>query len=308
MGLIYSNARFLLSARQAGCSFNKTLTLGRQQIHLTRKEYSALRDEFGNLPLVIKPADSRQEAYADDFFHQSLGCQQLDALDYSDYQAANIHHDLNLPVESTWHQRYDAVVDCGTIEHIFNVPVALRSCMQMVRVGGCLMLATVANNHCGHGFYQFSPELFFRIFQPINGFELLRVVLMEHPYPGAELSQRQRCYEVTDPDAIGSRVGLVHDSPVMVQVLARRTSEGPILESYPQQSDYQTLWQSHLVSDTTAPTDSAPPRGIARLRRIVGNLKRNCERRLPCSLQRRLNGRRQLRDYSLKNRKFYRPL
>jgi hypothetical protein len=179
--------------------------------------------------------------------------------------------------------------------------------MQMVRVGGCLMLATVANNHCGHGFYQFSPELFFRIFQPINGFELLRVVLVEHPYPGAELSKRQRCYEVTDPDAIGSRVGLVNDTPVMVQVLARRTDERPILESYPQQSDYQTLWQSHLVSAANAPTESARPRGIARLRRILGNLKRACERRLPGSLQRRLNGRRQLRDYSLQNRKFYRP-
>jgi len=307
MGLIYSNVRFLLAARQAGCSFTKTLTLGRQQISLTRKECAALQNEFGKLPIDIRPADSHLEAYADDFFHHCLGCQQLDALDYSDYQGANVHHDLNHPIDATWHQRYDAVIDGGTIEHIFNVPVALRSCMQMVRVGGCLMLATVANNHCGHGFYQFSPELFFRVLQPLNGFELLRVVLVEHPYPGAELSQRQRCFEVTNPDHVGSRIGLVHDSPVMIQALAKRISGQAILESYPQQSDYQTLWQSHLESETSVPTDLAPPRGIARLRRIMGNLKRDCERRLPSSLQRGLNGRRQLRDYSLKNRRFYRP-
>ncbi len=32
------------------------------------------------------------------------------------------------------------MVDGGTLEHIFNVPVALKSYMEMVRVGGHLIL------------------------------------------------------------------------------------------------------------------------------------------------------------------------
>ena len=33
---------------------------------------------------------------------------------------------------------------------------------------------TPANNFFGHGFYQFTPELFFRIFSAANGFEVER--------------------------------------------------------------------------------------------------------------------------------------
>jgi len=36
--------------------------------------------------------------------------------------------------------------------------------MRLVKVGGTVMIATTANNHLGHGFYQFSPEWGFRTF------------------------------------------------------------------------------------------------------------------------------------------------
>lgn len=53
------------------------------------------------------------------------------------------------------------MVDGGALEHTFNVPVALTSYMEMVRVGGRLILVSPANDHFGHGFYQFSAELFY---------------------------------------------------------------------------------------------------------------------------------------------------
>ena len=45
--------------------------------------------------------------------------------------------------------------------------------------GGVLYIATPANNHCGHGFYQFSPELFFSLLSPKNGFEILDMSYVE---------------------------------------------------------------------------------------------------------------------------------
>ena len=41
----------------------------------------------------------------------------------------------------------------------------------MLTVGGSIFVNTPANNMMGHGFYQFSPELMYRIFAEANGFD-----------------------------------------------------------------------------------------------------------------------------------------
>ena len=64
--------------------------------------------------------------------------------------------------------------------------------------GGSLFIFTTANNHVGHGFYQYSSELFFRIFQPVNGIEIRNVILERHPSPGVELSPKTKCFSVVD--------------------------------------------------------------------------------------------------------------
>ena len=66
--------------------------------------------------------------------------------------------------------KYTLVIDGGCLEHIFNFPVAIKNCMEMLQEGGHFIGITPANNLMGHGFYQFSPELYFRIFSKENGF------------------------------------------------------------------------------------------------------------------------------------------
>ena len=85
-------------------------------------------------------------------------------MDASSFEGATVVHDLNLPITEALKGRFDVVCDAGTIEHVMNFPTAIRNCMEMVRVGGHLILGTPANNFFGHGFYQFSPELWFRLF------------------------------------------------------------------------------------------------------------------------------------------------
>jgi hypothetical protein len=105
-----------------------------------------------------------------------------------------------------------------------------------VRVGGSVFMVTPANNQMGHGFYQFSPELFFRAFAPHSGFELRRMVLQ--PY-----TLFRRSYEVADPAAIGERVALINRAPVRLFVHAVRTHRSPIFADAPQQSDYSAAWE-----------------------------------------------------------------
>ena len=44
----------------------------------------------------------------------------------------------------------------------------------MVKLGGHFIGVYPIDNFCGHGFYQFLPELFFRCFSQENGFESLK--------------------------------------------------------------------------------------------------------------------------------------
>ncbi|MCC7418285.1 MAG: hypothetical protein IT176_14210 [Acidobacteria bacterium] len=264
MGIVGSNAAFYLEARRGGVTFARTLTLGRQRLYVTAGELRSLADTYRPERRAASGA-LEYAGPADDFLRQFLDVEDLRALDHSAYEGAALVHDLNQPLPSSLHAAFDAVIDAGTLEHVFNFPVAVASCMEMVRPGGRLFIASPANNMCGHGFYQFSPELFFRLFDAANGFALERLVLVTHPFPGAELSTRQTWYEVTDPAAAGTRASLMTPTPAFLMVQARRTASAPISRIALQQSDYVARWQ--------AASDPAP-RGAwrARLAAIAGRL------------------------------------
>lgn len=269
MGLAFSTVCFLLDAYQRGVSFQNTLTLGRTQLYLLPNDVQRLRRLAGREPFE---AALRTEfgGFADEFMKSLLNIKTLAALDYSPYQGASLTHDLNQPISADLEGRFDAVIDAGTIEHVFNFPVAIANCMKMVRPGGRLFLITVANNHCGHGFYQFSPELFFRLFKNRNGFYLHRLHLLKHPFPGLELSSKQRFYNVQDPDEVRQRVGLVSRSPVMLLLEAERRSVEEILAVFPQQSDYTALWQSSDTHKESTPLGNAfPHRVLAQFRKFL---------------------------------------
>ncbi len=220
-------ATLMLKARREGVSFGRSLMLGHQGLGLSRSEY----DRFQQLSGAV--AETPMPAYADGLF-RSLGATQVDVMDFSDYEGANLLHDLNQPVPEVHRAAFDVVVDGGTLEHVFNFPVAIRNCMEMVRPGGRFFSATIPNNWCGHGFYQFSPELFFRVLAPENGFRVEGMYL-------AELDA-SRWWSIRDPAEARSRVELVNNRPVFLLVQAVRESIVPIFSKTPQQSDYVAAW------------------------------------------------------------------
>jgi len=189
-------------------------------------------------------------AYSEPFF-EALGSTQVDSLDYSSFEGAQLVHDLNTPISNAWQGKYDVVFDGGTLEHVFNFPTALKNSMELVREGGRLFSHTCANNLCGHGFYQLSPELFYRALSPENGFEVERIVIHRvGPYGSWR--------EVSDPNAIRARVELITFTPVQMLVQARRSTIKPIFEKPPLQSDYTALWQASASLAAKAPKNNFP--------------------------------------------------
>jgi hypothetical protein len=226
--------RFLLVARAEGVDFSRTLTIGRQDFHfLTADQIVA---ESGRAALSLEPkqvAAWLAYRHIDPLLHR-LGAAELDALDASDYEGATVVHDLLKPIPDHLANRYTVVFEAGSLEHVFDAPAALRNLTRLVAPGGHLIAVSPANNWMGHGFYQFSPEWYWRGLSEQNGFQVERAIVTE-TYPAA------RWYEAPDPAAVHRNVELRNDQPTFVMVRARKTQDVPFHD--PVQAVYDAAWK-----------------------------------------------------------------
>lgn len=287
MALLGFDAHRLLDAQARGVRFDRTLTVGRLDLYLHPAEVRALDARLAAAGRTGVFDGYTFNTPADRFLTQGLGIAQLTVLDNSDYEGATLVHDLNQPLPAAAHGAFDAVIEAGTLEHVFNFPIAIASLMQALRVGGALFLTTPANNLCGHGFYQFSPEVMFRIFSAGNGFRVDHVRMVPCAFPAVELLPSGRGYDVTDPAAVGRRVGLRSSRPAMMAVQATRLDDRAPFATPPLQSDYVAKW--------SAGAEAPPP---SRLRQLAD--------RLPRPVRARLTGYFHLWEYSFWNRRAYR--
>jgi SAM-dependent methyltransferase len=233
MAITNNEVSFLCYCKETGVNFVNTLTLGRLRLYIRINELNL--DALRTVVPELKSADFKND-YSEVFF-QRLGAEKLDSIDYSLYENATMAHDMNLPVDSALHNNYDAVVDAGTLEHIFNFPVAISNCMKLLKEGGHFIGISPVNSLMGHGFYQFSPELYYRIFSPENGFEVVKMIITSAKGSSADW------YEVADPAKIGERAELSSQTSAYMLVIARKIQSKEIFRIYPQQSDYADLWQ-----------------------------------------------------------------
>jgi hypothetical protein len=218
MGIDSNTVHFLSHCKENGVNFKDTVQIGRQNCYFFSNE------------MGIKSGDFSEQ------FFRFLGAEKIEAIDYSDYQQASIIHDMNLPISENLKEKFSVVIDGGTLEHVFNYPVAIKSCMEMVRMGGHLILITPANNYFGHGFYQFSPELFFSLLNEKNGFAETEIF---------EQNDSLQWFKIKNPKDIKCRVDLpcAIKNPSLICVVSKKIKETPEkLEIL--QSDYVDLWEN----------------------------------------------------------------
>ena len=219
MGMDAKAVQFLLAARVRGVSFDRTATIGRQQLVVTP---SWLRRRLRRSGFDVDRRDAERLLSESGGFAESLlrllGAREVVSVDASDYEGASRTVDLNQPLPADLEEAFTAVVDLGSLEHVFDFPAAVRNCMRMVAVGGHFLSVTPANNWAGHGFYQFNPELFHRVLAPRNGFRVERMLITER--------SSARWYEVRDPADAGVRGVFRTFRPVDLCVAARRVGRG----------------------------------------------------------------------------------
>jgi len=250
MGFDRATIHFLLNAKKQGISLDRVLMIGRQTLYVTAPELHALLIVNG-VPATQAHAErlvKQNQGYAEPLL-KYLGAGQIESIDISTYERASIVHDMNLPLPERYHSQFDLVIDGGSLEHVFHYPVAIQNCMEAVARSGHLLTVTPANNLLGHGFYQISPELLFRVLSPENGYSIARMMIYEQPWTGT-------WYAVADPEKVRSRVELTNSKPAYLLTCARRIEIVPIFSKTPQQSDYSKIWKESAERE---PPPTAPP-------------------------------------------------
>jgi hypothetical protein len=236
MGLNVNSVKLLLLAHARGIPFDNILMIGRQSFSLTAGDIRALMrlpiadDTKRNLTHLRLGADVYSEA-----FFELCGARRVDSIDKTAYEGATVLHDLNLPVPDALFASYDVIVDGGSIEHVFNVPVAFKNYMQMLKVGGHYICNTATNNYSGHGFYQLSPEIFFAVFGPENGFHIVDAFLYEE-------NGRNTWYRLSQPADAMRRMTFQNSVPAHLLVLAAKRADVPLFTEPPQQRMYDAAW------------------------------------------------------------------
>ena len=109
-----------------------------------------------------------------------LGLGELQTLDVSAYEGAEIIADLNVPVPPELKDRFGWIIDGGTMEHVFDIRQGMRNTADMLRAGGRAVHITPSNNYVNHGFVQVSPALY-HDYYVANGYEDPRGILIVQP-------------------------------------------------------------------------------------------------------------------------------
>ena len=239
MGIEVQSLRLLLLARELGCDFTRSLTIGQQRLMFNRTQaQQAFRERGLTADEALLEAIGDQNACFAAPLMRKLGASSVDALDISAFEGASVIHDLNQALPPEHHARFSLVFDGGTLEHVFDVATAIKSLMSLPERNGHLIIAVPANNDMGHGFFQFSPEIFFRTLTPDNGYSIKLVAV-------APLFTFRNWNLARDPRTVGARVGYPGGSvPLYCFAIAQRTQVTDVFARTPQQADYAMEWEA----------------------------------------------------------------
>lgn len=222
MGILRKHLYLLAAENKKHPITGDVLTLGQQAIFATLDEVKLLFEKE-KIPLKNLPPnfDTKNKilSWQGGEYENCTNCQTVLSLlgakkvyvsDISNYESPDIIIDLNMPVDNKYHNKFDVILDVGTLEHVFNIPRALENIKLMCKPGGTIILSTWTSNAINHGFYQICPTLFYDYFSS-NGFENFSCFILV----GSSLNyeKRAKIYEykidgMTKDMTLGSKTGV----------------------------------------------------------------------------------------------------
>jgi SAM-dependent methyltransferase len=248
MAIQAPTAELLILCKRRFPKLHDFVMIGRQWLRLNTQSAVRLSNSYQLDLQDLADPDGTDTIYADPLL-QKIGFSSIQALDASSYQGAEILQDLNQPLKPNLQESCDCLLDGGSLEHVFDFPTAIRNCASMLRPGGLFVTICPVNNWMGHGFYQFSPELFFRVFNPAHGFSIRFAAL--HVRDGHE-----QFFALRDPARVGHRVQYNSPGRTTLMLVAQKLHTAPDGIPAVQQSDYSERWGNEYPSNASKITSS----------------------------------------------------
>jgi SAM-dependent methyltransferase len=237
MGIAKGAVALLYELKQATPLNGIVCQLGRQDVFLSGEQLSEIAERFGFKATVSGKIN-------DLTVFKSLGFEAVESIDYSDYERPTYTLDLNQPVPETFREKYDVIFDGGTLEHVFNFPLALRNIHTMLKLGGLVIHASPSHNHVDHGFYMFCPTVFYDYYRA-NQYEIVKMHIFE--YESDHAGRPWLVYDYT-PAAVAhlSYGGWGHKLLGIWCVVRKGLTS--TCDSVPQQSFYVDAWAQKKMS------------------------------------------------------------
>lgn len=175
-----------------GTDGKRLLEIGRLKNSLSFWQIDYLNKRYG-LPLDVMKGSASQ-------IYEYFGFSEITALDNSDFEGANLNHNLNIPpynssdTLSKYEGIFDLVIDGGTSEHVYSPIASLTNYLYLCKNSGSVVQMLPINNYVDHGIYQFSPTFFHSI--KLNNLLLTHLSFFEHGPQG----KKNRQWNGLDPE------------------------------------------------------------------------------------------------------------
>lgn len=258
MGIDVHGYKFLKRISESK-PLDKTLFLGVPEIHISDLVFDKLGIKSPNdYHLEDKNA---QISSAVQFAKLNFGVTEVDFLDMSNYEGANIIQDLNFEVSAELHRKYDTVVDLGTIEHVFDVKQALKNIQNLLKLEGRAIHVNPTSAQSGHGLYQFSPDLYDVWYSEERGFLNTEIYL-------ARVNQWDR-YFIWKPSADTRRIQFRSSTPTYCLAVSQMSDKiSDMKTERANQREYQARWDGSFVFSSSAV--KKPSKWQARMKKHLG--------------------------------------
>lgn len=159
------------------------LFVGRQTIHLDETSLKLLLAKYGlsvpagftyEFDTETRGADG-QRLITDRCFMRSIGVGKVNFLDVTDYEGADIVHDLGYPVPDSLLNRYDFIYNGGCFDNMFSPGAAVVNLSKMLRSGGRVVCFESASSW-NSPYLMYSPGWFWDYYVT-NGFADCKIYL-----------------------------------------------------------------------------------------------------------------------------------
>ena len=167
------------------------LLIGRQTVYMTPEHLIGMVRSHGLSPAIDpmdvaldrdtvnrRPGVGPQELVSDLSLFALLGNRKVKALDHSDYEGAEVVHDLTTEVPEHLKGCTDFIVDGSTLDNTFNPALTLKNYADLLRPGGRLVAVNTWSNHF-EPYVMLSPAWYLDYFV-MNRFADCKVYIIVH--------------------------------------------------------------------------------------------------------------------------------